>query len=176
MLDTYIKKGIDNYYLIKVNDDNNQTFLFSIENKYNKQKNIVKDIDYYDISSGLSCMVLTLVNKDNTIPVCLKDGSLYSYYALNTKYDLSSLDKYIKKYEGANYTIYDDDKNKCTVNYGYIDTNEYVAVYNLKDIFFYHNGVQERLNFSNFDTYKNEYGYMVGNRYLIPRIIVNRKK
>ena len=169
----YTKKGKDNYYLLKVTNEENQTFLFSVNNKFNKQKNIVKDINIFNISNDLTCMVLELVNKDNTIPICIKDNTLYSYFALKDKYNLSALDGYIKKYDDPKYSIYDADKNTCTVNFGYMEANEYIAIYNLKDVYFYHNGAQERLNFSNYDNYKNEYGYLVGNRYLIPRIISN---
>ena len=168
----YTKKGKDNYYLITVSDENN-TYLFSVNNKFNKQKNIVKDIEYYEISNDLSCMILDLVNKDNTIPICTKNNVLYTYHALKDKYDLSSLEGKIKKYESNNNSVYDEDNNKCSVNYGFIDANEYISIYNLKDVYFYHNNVQERLNFSNYDNYKNEYGYLVGNRYVIPRIISN---
>ena len=161
------KKSNDFYYIIVKNDSS--SYLFSIVNNYNKQKNIVKDVINLKINNNISCLVLNLIDDTNSIPICLKDNSLYSYYALSKKYDLSSLDKYVKKYDVPG-TKEVENNHSLKVNYGYMDDNEYIALYNLKDVLFFHNNADEFVTFSDQDIYKNVYGYMVGKYYIIPEL------
>ena len=165
----YTKKKSDDYYYIVVKNDTS-SYIFSVLNTFNKRKNIVKDVEQININSNVSCLVLSLVDDSNSLPICLKDNGLYSYHALEGKYDLSSLKKYIKKYEDPKTKIEFEKTNSLNVNYGYIDDNEYIALYNLKEVLFFHNSAVEILPFSDHDIYKNTYGAMVGKYYLIPEV------
>ena len=166
--ETYTKKKSDDYYYIVIKNGDS-SYLFSILNTFNKQKNIVKDIKKFTINDSISCLVLNLVDNTNSLPICLKDNSLYSYYALANKYDLSSLEKYVKKYDEPATREFEN-INSLKINYGYMDDNEYIAVYNLKEVLFFHNHTDEFVSFSDQDIYKNIYGCMVGKYYVIPEL------
>ena len=169
--EVYSKKKKDDFYYLTIKNQDN-TYLFSIKNEFNKQKEIVKKVNLFKISDEISCMVVNLVNKKNSVPICSKGNELYSYDALKNSYDLSGLKDYIKTYEEPKTEEFIEN-NTIKVNFGYVDSNEYIAVYNLKEILFFHNGVSEKMFFSDSETYKNIYGRMIGKYYLMARIVDN---
>ena len=167
----YTKDDSKDYYLIKVSSDD-KNFVFKLNNVFNKQKNIVKDVvviekgEYY-------CIGLDLVGDDNySFPECEKDGITYSY---NSVKDIIDFDEYIKKTKGKDYDRYNTESIKknelgLIVNRSYIDDNEVVIVYGYKQMDLLYSNYSRTFSFSTMDNYKNTYGTLVGKYYMVPKI------
>ena len=167
----YIKSGKQDYYLIKVNN-NDKKFVFKIDNTFNKQKNIVEDVEIIE-QDGFYCLGLNLVGNDKySYPLCNKDNIVYSY---NSVKDIINFDSYISKIKDKEYDKYSSQSGKknelgLTINKDYIDENEIIIIYGYKQINLFYANYSRTFTFSSLDNYKNSYGTLVGNYYLIPKI------
>ncbi len=161
------------YYLFRVTTNDKKEFIFEFPNKFNKQKKIVSEVKEFD-KDGWDCLSLVFINKkESTIPICMNNGTLYSYNYAKNYVDLSEyvsdlpgieLDKKIDKEEERN----ENNDNIVVVNKGYFD-DEVILVYNYKRIVAYYKKQDKVVNFSNQDAYTNNLGALVGNFYLVPR-------
>lgn len=167
----YIKEGKQDYYLIKVNSDD-KNFVFKVENTFNKQKNIVEDIEVIE-QNGYYCLGLDLVGQGKySYPECLKDNITYSYSSIKKDVDLSN---YVSKIVDKEFDKYSSESIKkdelgLIVNRDYIDDNEIIMVYAYKQINLFYTNYSRSFSFSGLDNYKNTYGRLVGNYYLIPKV------
>lgn len=167
----YIKKNKQDYYLIKVNhkEDN---YVFKIENEYNKQKNIVENVKVFE-QDGFYCIGLDLVGKDKySYPECSKDNITYSYSSIKDKIDFKD---YIDKIVDNNKSRYLQESVKkdelgLTINRSYIDDDEIVIVYGYKQMILLYPNFSRTFSFSSMDNYKNIYGTLVDNYYMIPKM------
>ena len=167
----YIKENGKDYYLIKVsNDDKN--FVWKLENDFNKQKNIINDLNIYE-QNDYFCIGLVFSNKKNVAyPECIKDGTLMSYSSIKDNVDFGG---YIEKITDKNREKYASSSEKRTeanlvVNKDYLDNKEALMIYSYKQITLHYLNYARNFAFSNSDNYKNEYGYLVGKYYVIPRL------
>ena len=168
--ENYIKNSNSDYYLIKVQNEDNNEFIFDTENIYNKQKQIVEDVLVYQ-NDEWYCMSLIYKNKKkSSAPLCEKDGIVYSYnYAAN----VIDLDEFISKLPNSEFKRdYNNDSkidDTITINKGYLDDNETLIFYNYKALSIITNKVENKVSFSNEDRYKNTLGAAVGKYYIIPK-------
>ena len=97
--ESYTKKGGRDYYLLDAVVDDYH-FIFDVENKFNKQKNIVEDVSIYN-DGTFYCLTLIYKNKEFTSePLCYDNGVLSSYHAVKTNHNLSD---YISKLPSFDY-------------------------------------------------------------------------
>lgn len=155
----------EDYYYLQVEEDKN-TYLFGVKNDFNKRKNIVKTINEYK-KNDVTCMTLLFVNDEYSDAICLKGKQLYSYYSLRNDYKIDEIEDHLKRYKDDKETeIYDE----IDVNINYIDKNE-ILIYHLpKEIVLFDNEKSHPFSFSSQDNYKNKYGILVNNYYVIPRL------
>ena len=167
----YIKEDGKDYYLIKVsNDDKN--FVWRIDNSFNKQKNIINDLKIFE-QDDYYCIGLVFSNKKNVAyPECIKDDTLMTYSSIKDKVDFGN---YIEKIEDKNKDKYLSNSEKRTeanliVNKDYLDNKEALIIYSYKQMTLHYMNYARNFAFSSIDNYKNEYGYLVGEYYVIPRL------
>ncbi|MBO5375714.1 MAG: hypothetical protein J6A52_02575 [Bacilli bacterium] len=159
----YEKKGKLNHYFLNINYQNNNYF-FEIDNHFNKQKEIVKKINVAEFDDYL-CISIDYINDYSSTPICSKDGNLYSYLTLKDKYDFSSMIKNNPLKDKSDTSTYSD----ITINKDYLSDNEIILIYNYKEIVKIKNDDIKQLKFSSYDDYKNTYGALVGEYYIIPK-------
>lgn len=167
--ENFSKKNKSEYYLFKIVKDGDNDFYFQQDNDFNKQKQVVKSVVYEKIND-IECMALIFKDDSYTeVPVCKRGSNYYSYNYFKYNYDLSSFLNKIPNFKSSiNRTSNEETQNDITINLGYLDDNETLAIYNLKNIFIANNKKITSMIFSNLDVYKNEFGYKVGNCYVIP--------
>ena len=163
--ETYYKNIDEDYYYLEVEKDKD-SYLFSVKNDYNKRKNIVKTVNEYK-KDDVTCMTLLFVNNEYSDAICLKDKKLYSYYSLRNDYKIEKIEEHLKKYtEDKETEIYDE----LDVNINFIEDNE-ILIYHLpKEIVLFDSSKSHPFSFSSKDNYKNKYGILVNNYYVIPRL------
>ena len=167
----YTKDNQYDYYLIKVkNKDKN--FVFEFDNEFNKQKNIVKNIETFE-QDGFFCIGLKLAGADKySYPECIKDNILYSYASIKNKVNFED---YLNKINDAKREIYNKESIKksefdTVVSRDYLDENETIIVYNYKIISLHYKNFSRSFSFSNIDNYKNQFGQLVGKYYVMPKL------
>lgn len=172
--ENYIRNEEYEIYYIDVNSNDNH-YIFTVNNHFNKQKNIVKSIKKYS-NNDIECMVIRLINDEFSEPMCIKDNMLHSYYSVKEELDLDDkLGKYEYKYK--NSTDEDENakpmigKNKIFANSDYLDENEYIVVYNIKKLLIYNKHFVDSVVFGTKDNYYNKYGIMIGKYYIVPSIL-----
>lgn len=167
----YKKENKDDYYLIRVKNNDN-SFVFRLDNTYNKQKNIVEDIKTFE-QDGYYCIALDLIGKGHfSYPECIKNNTLYSYGFIKDTIDFGD---FIKEIDDKNRDKYSTESIKnteygITVNKGYFDENEVLTVYNYKQVALFYPSYSRIFSFSNMDNYKNTYGHLVGKYYVVPKL------
>jgi len=167
----YTKDDDKDYYLIKVSNKDNK-YVFKLDNMFNKQKNIVEGIEKFE-QDGYNCIALDLIGTDKfSYPECYKDNITYSYNSIKDKIDFGDFIYNIKDENREKYEAESVKENELglIVNKGYIDENEIIMVYGYKQIALFYTYYSRVFSFSNMDNYKNNYGTLVGNYYLIPKI------
>ena len=167
----YSKSEEKDYYLLKVSN-NDKTFIFELNNTFNKQKNIVKDIETIE-ENGYYCIGLKLPGSGMySYPECVKDNTIYSYSSVKDEIDFSN---YIKKIEDKAREKYSKESVKkddygLTINRDYIEDDEILAVYGYKQVTLHYTNFSRVFSFANTDNYKNQYGYLVENYYVVPKL------
>ena len=166
----YSSKDNDSY-ILKVKH-NNHSYVFEVENEFNKQREIVKNVISYD-KDDVNCISLEFVNKNiNVEPLCTIGDTVYSYTYIKDKYDISEFLGKIKNFDFKKYekesAVREDYSIK--VNKEYLDEDELIIIYDLKRIAI-HNGINSSFfTFATSDQYKNTIGIKVGNYYVIPKM------
>ena len=165
----YTKNKNDDYYLINVNVDD-KSFIFDIDNYFNKQRKIVKDVKVYN-NDNLYCLSLIFIDKYSSEPICYKDDKLLSYYYSKNNYDLN---EYVSSIPSFELNKYDKDSEKKKVDniIVYSDNlfeDEILSLYEHKKVHFMKKYYNRSFIFSNRDNYKNTLGTIVDDYYVIPR-------
>lgn len=161
----YDKSSSFDYYFFDVSYKDIH-FLFEEDNIFNKQKMVVKDVNYHEISDDLRCISLDFINGEESDLICSKDDKLYSYVALMNEYDFSKIIKSRTLKNKENVVTSDD----LTINTDYVYDDETLLVYNYKNILKYAGGTfVDKMTFSTNDTYKNNLGVLLDNYYIIPK-------
>ena len=172
--ENYKKNAEQNRYLFYITVDNTKEYIFNIDNKYNKQKKVIKDIKYFEKDKYTCIYPITDLSKEDFEIQCSDGKEIYSYDYVNKITDISEFLSVVKdknKYE-------DKVLNKTKENNAlfYIDnfySDEYLTLYRYKYVNLLNNGKLLNLNFSETDTYFNTYSVYINNYLLIP--LVNEK-
>lgn len=166
--ENYIRNEDYELYYIDIYDQYNH-YILTIDNKFNKQKNIIKEINMYE-NNNIKCMVAQLVNGDYSEPMCIKNDKLYSYLSVKNEINIDELDEYITKYEESKE---DNKQGKYNIiaNVDYFDNDEYLVVYNLKNFVLITKDNTSSVLFGTKDNYQNDYGIMINQFYVIPSIL-----
>lgn len=167
----YTKNEKDDYYIIKVSVDNSN-YIFKINNLFNKQKKIVENIETFE-QDGYYCVGLDLIGKDNySYPECFKDQVTYSYNSIKNIVDFGDYLNKIKDIDKKRYSKESIKNNELglIVSKDYIDENEIIMVYAYKQVNLFYSNFSRTFSFSSMDNYKNTFGQLTGNYYLIPKI------
>ena len=166
--ETYEKK-INDKYDIKITVDDKE-FYYIVNNTFNKQKKIIKDILIYPNGDDL-CIYPILKNNKGTYIECNKKGSLYSSLA----YDRNFINKVKndlkeKKYmEEQTTSVTPTDANGSKVYSSNIPKKDEVILWKYKGIDRF-NTTKSDLNYVlSFDKYENNTGALVGKYYIIPQ-------
>ena len=169
--ENYTKKNGDDYYLFKISNGDN-TFIFEVENKFNKQKEVIKDIEIFNQNDYYCIAPIFVKNMKYAYPMCVKDNILYSYSSIKDKVDFGEFIDKIDDDKKTKYSIESSkiDEEGVILNKGYFDENEILLVYDYKKVSIHFPSFNRVLTFSSVDNYKNDYGTLVGEYYLIPKL------
>ena len=163
----YRKQEKDDGYYITINQDKKE-FYYYIENNYNKQKRIIKDIKFYEKDNYLCIHPVTKDKKELEI-FCSDGEEVYSYDYINKKIDISEFLTKLKQedsYKTDNTNKTSDKEVHFYTNNFY--SNEYLSLYQYKKVTVFNQGIFEDYSFSNQDVYKNELGVFIDNFFLVP--------
>lgn len=171
ILETYHKDKISEYYLLEIKQQD-KTFVFDINNHFNKKKKIIKDVVTFK-KEDITCVYPILIDENYTLEImCDINKKLYSYNSIKDKYDLSKFTSNIPNYSDKYYK----DKTNNIKNYDDIKvyndniyTNENIIIYNYKNLIKITNDSYSKIPFSNYDVYNNNLGVLINNIYLIPK-------
>lgn len=162
--------GVDSY-LIKVSN-NDYNFIFEIDNTFNKQKNIVENIEVIE-KDDYYCIGLDFVGKNKySYPECIKDNILYSYSSIKNEIDLNDYVSKVVESKQEKYSVESEKKEAFSFMYNidYVDDNEIIMIYDYKQVILLYPMFSRAFSFTSFDNYKNTHGTLVGRYYVIPRI------
>ncbi len=166
--ENYIRNQDYEIYYIDIADEDNH-YIFTVNNKFNKVKNIVKSVKLFN-NNNIGCMVIQLINDEYSEPMCIKNNVLNSY--LNVKSELG-MEKELEKYESTFNEKTDKiiGKYKINANIKNLEKDETLIVYNLKNLVIFKDDKVESVVFGTKDYYQNNYGILIGKYYVIPSIL-----
>ena len=166
----YSKDKVIDYYYFEVTLDKIK-FVFDIDNIFNKQKQIIKNIKIYEKKDLVCLSPIYIKNNNDPDIICNIDGDQYSYTSIKDKYDLSEFIDSIENFDENKYlndNSFDlEDRNK--VYKGNMYDNENVIMYNYSTL----NKISKKKNsiirFANYDIYNNELGVLIDKYYVLPK-------
>lgn len=155
------------YYIDVINSDKH--YIFTVNNKFNKVKNIVKSVKVYN-NNNIECMVIQMINDEYSEPMCYKDNVLNSYMTVKSEL---GMEEELEKYETTFNEKQDKviGKYKINANTKHIEKDETIIVYNLKNLVVFKEDSVESVVFGTKDYYQNDYGILIGKYYVIPSIL-----
>ncbi len=166
----YYHNKKDDYYLFNIAIDNKQ-FTFDFDNKFNKQKKVIKDIRIYEQDELMCISPLYVKNNDESKIYCNIDNRQYSYNYAKDKYDLTSfiatLNNFDKdKYNSINTTTTASNNKIFNKN---IYDNEIVLLYEYNDLVKVTNKDNNAIKFADYDIYNNNLGILIDKYYILPK-------
>jgi len=165
----YIKTKNEDYYLFEITIGK-KLFVFEENNNFNKQKKVINDIKVYE-KDDLTCISpIYIKNNDDAQIVCNENNQQVSYTYVKDKYDLS---RFVDTLNNFNKDKYDYSNSMVTLDMMsiYKDNtyeDEYLVVYDYKELIKISNKVREKIKFSNYDVYHNEMGVLIDKYYILP--------
>lgn len=167
----YIKKGSNDYYLFEVNIGNN-SMVFDVPNKFNKQKKVINSFKMYQEGHLLCISPIYIKNNDESIVVCNinKEQVSISYVKDKTNYNI---DDFLKSLDNFNFDKFISSDITSTIGKSniYKDNmydDEIIIVYDYKDLVKITKKQNNRISFSNYDVYYNKIGTLIDNYYILP--------
>lgn len=165
----YRKKNNEDGYSINITTNNSYKYTYYIDNKYNKQKGIIKKIKYYKKDNYICIYPITNLEKEDFEIECSDGKEIYSYNYVNELIDLNEFIKQLKleeKYQEGTKETLEDNKVYFYKNNFY--DNEYLALYRYKYLMTYNKEKINKYDFSEKDIYYNELGVYIKNRFVVP--------
>lgn len=168
--------GQDNYYFY-VTDNRNDKYIFNFNEDYNKQKQILKDIKFYNPYDDLKCIAPIYKGDKVGGIVCnyKKDVVEYSYLA-NNKIEVK---EFVESLERLGATRLDWKNNKVTSDNKMTNTsifnvyknnlvdNYTFMAWNYNGLFFMRKDKIVEKNYFNSDLYENTNSYLSGKYYYV---------
>lgn len=170
------QKELGDTYDIVIKNGNN-TYSYLIDNKYNKQKKIIKEIKYYNENNN-SCLYPILESGEGTYIECVKDGKIYTANSFPDQNFVATIKTNLTEQGYLNVTDIDFSKTKTigksTFYSNALIETDIITVWNYKgiDIIKPENSAA-RASLS-FDKYENKHGYLVGKYYVVPNYLNSR--
>lgn len=171
----YQKASNDSYDIMIKND--NDTYFYLIKNEYNKQKEIIKEIIYYNENDN-RCIYPILENGKGTYIECTKNGKNYTEtsftdqaFISKIKLDLTEKGYYVSQ------TINTENTKTIGKSTVYIDsllTTDTITLWNYKGIDIISSDDQITRNALSFDKYENKHSYLVGKYYIVPNYLSSK--
>lgn len=166
----YIKTKEDDYYLMKVDFEDN-VYIFDVNNSFNKQKHIIDNFEIYKEGVVTCLSPVYIKNNDDPQIICNNDGIQTSYFKIREEYNLDSFTSTLKNFNSQKY---ESNNEKVALNNNYIYKNnlyddEYLIVYNYKDLIKLSKDIREKIEFSSYDIYHNEMGILIDKYYILPK-------
>ena len=169
------QKEQGNVYNIKIKIDKNE-FQYLIKNNYNKEKKIIKAIEYFNKDNNI-CIYPILANEEGTYLQCIKDNKLYTS---NSYVDQNFIIQIKKNLEEKGYKLSKTNDNTTKKYLGstiYINNlidNDLITLWTYKGINIINTEENKNINVLSFDRYENKHGYLVNNYYIIPNYLSSK--
>lgn len=165
----YKDKKID-YYFFEITIGKTK-FVFDINNSFNKQKEILKDIKLYEEDDLICISPVYIKNNNKSTIVCNVANEQYSYTSIKDNYDLKGFVESIENYNKDDYksknNSTDIDRNK--VYKGNIYEEENIIVYNYDKLEKITKSSSSVIKFADYDIYQNELGILIDKYYIMPK-------
>jgi len=170
------KKDMGDVYDIKIKNDD-LTFNYVIKNKYNKQKKVIKNIEYFHEDNSV-CIYPILEDDSGTYLQCVKNGKFYMFTSFDDQGFISKIRNSLKT---KGYTL--SKKNDIEIEKVYSGSTIYsnnlidsdmITLWVYKGI---HTITSERIQavtLSAFDKYENTHGYLVDHYYIAPNYLSSK--
>lgn len=161
--DIIIKNGKDIYYYV-------------LPNNYNKQKKIIKSLEYYE-QDDTSCIYPILLDGSGSYLQCIKNGINYSGYAISDEF--TNVIKEDLKKKGYNISMEVNTDNKEMFDNSTIYSNnllekDYITLWNYKGIQIISSEKKFIRNTLSYDKYENNHGCLVDKYYIIPEYLSSK--
>ena len=164
------------YYLEIKNDDH--IFIYTVNNHFNKQKEIIDSIEIYE-KEGMLCIYPVFINHEGLEIECHKDNHLYSYESVK---DNVLVQEFVSLLKNMNYTslswkLESSSEEKVNSSIIYKDNlldNDYITIWNYKGIEIISKNGSNYKNIYNYDKYENNHGSIVGKYYITPVYISDK--
>ena len=171
----YIKEN-GNTYNIEIKNSN-QSFYYIIDNRFNKQKEIIEKIEYFE-KDNYACIYPILENGEGTYLECSKDGKIYSSSYLQTKDFITEISDYLFK-KGYSISKQSDTTNTKKLDKSIVYTNnllanDFISLWDYKGIDIISTDDLKNVPVLNFDKYENKHGYLVDKYYIVPVYLSNK--
>lgn len=169
IVEEYIKTKHEEYYLFNITLDN-KVYIFETNNNFNKQEHVIDNFKIYE-EDELTCLSpIYIKNNDDPQILCNDNGIQVSYSKIMEEYNLTSFTNTLENYDSKKY---ESNNTKVSLDKNYIykenlHEDEYLIVYNYKDLIKISNDVREKIKFSNYDIYHNEMGILIDKYYILP--------
>lgn len=171
------KKEYGDKYDIVIKNGNN-TYSYLIDNKYNKQKKIIKEIKYYNEDDNY-CIYPILESEEGTYIVCAKDGKIYTDTSFPDQNFISKIkeDLILEGYPILTQSVDTSKTNivgKTTFYTDALNEEDIINVWNYKGIDIIKSNNPVGIISLNFDKYENNHGYLVGKYYIVPNYLSSK--
>lgn len=165
-------KGNNDTYYISISTGNYQ-FGYTVENKFNKRKQIIEDIELIQ-RDGMMCIFPIFGEEHNDQNIeCSSENVLYSYETQKTNPLVLEFVQYLqeRKYQNASWQETTAEGGKTTTSTIYKNNlldGDYITVWNYQSLeIITKNGTSEQ-NLSSHEKYENTHGTLVGKYYVLP--------
>lgn len=166
----YKKTKEEEYYFFKLVFNDN-TYLFDVPNKFNKQKKIIDDIRIYEKDDLVCISPIYIKNNINADIICSVNGIQTAYTAVIEKNDLTDFTNQLDNFNKDKYTSSNERVmiNKMNIYKDNVYEDEYIIIYDYKELIKIKNKIRQRIKFSEYDVYNNEMGRLIENYYILPK-------
>lgn len=173
--EVYQKENGDNYLITIQNEK--EKFEYIIKNNYNKQKKIIKKIEYFKQDEN-TCIYPILNDDSGTYLECNLDNKIYTASSNPNQIFISNIEKSLREkgYQlyKANDTTNTKLYNNSTIYTNNIISSDLITLWTYKGINIISNEKNSNINILGFDKYENSHGFLVGNYYIIPNYLSSR--
>lgn len=165
------QKDANNTYYLEIKNNNN-TFIYSIPNNFNKQKKILKNIEFYEQNNTI-CIYPVFSQDVSTNIECNIDGKLYAYEAIKNRQEVTFFVSTLKEkgYSLPAWTEQSSEETKSATSYFYKDnllTEDIITIWNYKGLDTISKDETHYYSLYSYDKYENTHGMLVGKYYVTP--------
>ena len=179
IIENYKKEGKD-FYNIKISDGD-KDFYYVIDNHFNKQKKIIKNIEFVENNSDV-CIFPVLIDGSGAYIECNSNDNLYTSYSYA---DSSVINNFKLNLETQGFKFLSNEDLNTFEKYGltniYInnlpnneDFNDIIVSWQYKGIYILESDRQHDTFVLDFDKYENKLGCLIDKYYVVPSYTNNK--